>query len=81
MKNVRLNIILLFLAALVFLSVANSTSKEKIKEYIFNEPKKLTALMQNLKKLTKKIAFKDPYHVYFEKKKIQVIRKINEFVI
>ncbi len=35
----------------------------------------------NLKKLSKKISFKEPCHVFFEKKKIQVIRKINEFIM
>ena len=67
--------------ALVLLSIVNYTSKDKIKEYIFPEPKKLASLMSNLKKLTKVITFKEPYHVFFENKKIQVIRKFNEFVI
>ncbi|CDW89623.1 dedicator of cytokinesis protein 2 [Stylonychia lemnae] len=68
-------------SALVLLSVANSISKEHIKQFIFNEPKKLANLMVNLKKLVKKISFQDPYGVYFEKKKNQVFRKINEYVI
>lgn len=69
------------LAALVLLSVMNSTSKEKFIEFIFNDPKKLVSLMISIKKLTKKINFKEPYHLYFEKKKIQVMRKVNDFVI
>ena len=67
--------------ALVLLSIVNNTSKDKIKQYIFPEPKRLASLMSSLKKLTKVITFKEPYHVYFEKKKIQVIRKFNEYVI
>eukprot|EP00347_Sterkiella_histriomuscorum_P008264 403345746 len=68
-------------SALVLLSVANAISKEKLKEFIFPEHKKLTTLMVNLKKLTKKMSFQEPYNIFFEKKKIQVIRKVNEYVI
>ena len=67
--------------SLIFLSVLNGTSKDKIKDFIFSEPKKLTNLMLNLKKLSKKISFKEPLHVFFEKKKIQVIRKVNDSFI
>jgi len=59
----------------------NNTSKEKFAEFIFNDPKKLSSLMSSLKKLTKKISFNEPYHLFFEKKKIQVMRKANDFVI
>jgi len=48
-------------AALVFLSVANSISKEKLKHIIFSEPKKLITLVKTLKKLANKITFPEPY--------------------
>jgi len=48
---------------------------------IFNEHKKLLGVIKNLKKLSNKLNFQEPYAIYFEKKKIQVIRKIIMFII
>jgi hypothetical protein len=44
-------------ASLVFLSVANSISKDRLRVIIFNEPKKLLAVVKTLKKLSNKITF------------------------
>jgi len=63
-------------APLVFLSIANSITMEKFRVIIFNEPKRLTAFVKSLKKLSSKIVFAEPYHIYFEKKKLQVLRKV-----
>ena len=63
------------------MSVANSVTKERFKYIIFNEPKKLLAVMKTFKKLSNKITFKEPYMIFFEKKKVQVVRKIVEFII
>jgi hypothetical protein len=41
----------------------------------------LLAVVKTLKKLSNKIVFAEPYSIYFEKKKIQVIRKIIEYII
>jgi hypothetical protein len=49
---------------------------EKFRVIIFNEPKRLTAFVKSLKKLSSKIVFAEPYHIYFEKKKLQVLRKV-----
>ena len=48
-------------ASLVFLSIANSLTKDKIKVIIFNEPKKLAGFVKTLKKLSNKITFAEPY--------------------
>lgn len=68
-------------ASLVFLSIANSLTKEKVRAFIFNEPKKLNNLIKTLKKLSNKITFTEPLKLFFEKKKIQVLRKLIEFLI
>jgi len=68
-------------ASLVFLSVANSVTKEKLRVILFSEPKKLTAFIKNLKKLSNKISFAEPYSTFFEKKKIQVFRKLVEAMV
>ena len=68
-------------AALVFLSVANSVTPDKFRVIIFNEPKRLTTFVKNLKKLSSKISFAEPYHVYFEKKKLQVFRKVVDCIV
>jgi len=44
-------------SALVLMSVANSISKDHIRQYIFCEPKKIISFMSNLKKMVKKIRF------------------------
>lgn len=68
-------------ASLVFLSLANALTKEKIQQWIFAEPKKLNAFVKTLKKLSNKISFGEPYQIYFEKKKVQVLRKLIENII
>lgn len=68
-------------ASLIFLSVANSVTKEKLRVILFSEPKKLTAFIKNLKKLSNKISFAEPYSTFFEKKKIQVFRKLVETMV
>jgi hypothetical protein len=44
-------------ASLVLLSVANSVSKDKLKQFIFSEPKKLLQVVKTLKNLSSKISF------------------------
>ena len=68
-------------ASLVFLSVANGISKDSLRKHIFKEPKKLISLLATVKKLLKKISFKAPLHVFFEKKKLQIFRKVNDLAI
>ena len=71
----------MFIASLVFLSVANGISKARLQECFFVEPKKLTSLLVILKKLLKSITFRQPISIFFEKKKLQVFRKINDYII
>ena len=68
-------------AGLVLLSVANGISRESLRTLIFPEPKKLLAVVKTLKKLSNKVVFQEPYAIYFEKKKLQVMRKLVENVV
>jgi hypothetical protein len=61
------------------MSVANEVTKERMKEFLIHDPERLHTLLDNLKKLLKRMTFMKPYDNFFEKKKIQVIRKINDF--
>lgn len=68
-------------ASLVLLSILNYQHPEKFRVIIFNDAKKLNFVVQSLKKLSNKIAFQEPYGVYFEKKKVQVLRKVIMMII
>jgi hypothetical protein len=41
----------------------------------------LNSFVKTLKKLSNKISFGEPYQIYFEKKKVQVLRKLVENII
>lgn len=69
------------LVSIIVLSVANGVTKERIREHLIADPERLLVLTDNLKKLLKRITFQKPYHNFFEKKKIQVIRKVSGFII
>jgi predicted transcriptional regulator with HTH domain len=67
--------------SLVFLSILNAVTRDRIKFFVFNEPKKLILILNQLKELVGRISFVEPYALFFEKKKTQVYRKIIQFII
>lgn len=66
--------------SLVFLSILNAVTKDRLKVIIFNEPKRLILILNQFKELVNKISFQEPYALYFEKKKTQVFRKVIGYV-
>lgn len=81
MKKVKFEFSFFLIVSLVVLCAANNITKEMIRECYIGDSAKLLNLLKNMKKMTKMMTFKQPYHVYFEKKKIEVFCKINEFIM
>ena len=67
--------------SLVILNLARIMNFQSVSSYLKREVRKIYRFAKSLKKLSKIISFKQPYYAFFERAKINVLGKLNHYLM